>query len=185
MPCIDLIFLNQLKTNYNNFPVFIETGTCSGDTILSMEPYFNKLYTIEISNYYYNIASSKYNGNKINFILGDSSKIFIDLLPNITEKSILFLDGHYSSGDTGRGDVDVPLYDELKAINNFLTEEAIIIIDDARLFGKGLTPDCLEDWTGINTETILKITENRITDYYFLDSSSAKNDRLILHLNKK
>ena len=95
------------------------------------------------------------------------------------------MDGHYSSGDTGRGDIDVPLYDELKSINDLLTEEAIIIIDDARLFGKGLTPDCLEDWTGINTETILKIMENRISDYYFLDSSAAKNDRLILHLNKK
>ncbi len=185
MPSINFNFLTQLKSNYNNFPVFIETGTLDGNTILTMEPYFNKLYTIEISNNYYNIARSKYYGNKINFILGDSSKVFIDLLPNITEKSIFFLDGHYSSGDTGRGDVDVPLYDELKAINNFLTEEAIIIIDDARLFGKGFCSDCLEDWTGINTETILKIIENRINDYYFLDSSAAKNDRLILHLNKK
>lgn len=185
MPCIDLNFLKELKSDYTNYPVFIESGTSSGDTILPIEPYFNKLYTIEISNYYYDIAKNKYFGNKINFILGDSSKVFCDLLPNINQKSIFFLDGHYSSGDTGRGDIDVPLYDELKVINKLFNEEAIIIIDDARLFGKGFTPDCLEDWTAINTENILKILEDRINKYYFLDSLCAKNDRLIIHINKK
>jgi len=48
MPSIDLNFLNQLQDEYKKYSNFIETGTYSGDTIFSLEPYFSKLYTIEI-----------------------------------------------------------------------------------------------------------------------------------------
>lgn len=94
MPSLDNLFLNLLQDDYTKYNCFIETGTLNGETIFSVEPYFNKLYTIELSEKYYNNTKNKYSGSKINFILGDSSIMFESLLPNITDKCIFFLDGH-------------------------------------------------------------------------------------------
>ena len=100
MPALDINILHLLKDDYTKFNCFIETGTFCGDTIFAFEPYFHKLFTIEFSEKYYNDTKGKYNGNKIDFLLGDSSIVFNTLLPNITEKCIFFLDGHYLQGTT-------------------------------------------------------------------------------------
>ena len=99
MPSIDNSFLLNLQDDYTKYNCFIETGTFNGDTTFALEPHFEKLYTIEFSEKYYNNTKEKYSGNKINFILGDSSIVFESLLPIITDKCIFFLDGHWSGGD--------------------------------------------------------------------------------------
>lgn len=158
----------------------------NGGTIFSLEPYFNTLYTIEFSKKYYNNTKNKYNGNKINFILGDSSIVFESLLPNISDKCIFFLDGHWSGGDTGHSNKDCPLYEEITHINNLFTNDAIIIIDDFRLFGLDKSSGKLgEDWSKINKDILLNILQGRINNVYHLDSECAKNDRLIIHINAK
>jgi hypothetical protein len=53
-----------------------------------MEPFCSKLYTIELSSYYYINTKNKYKGNKIEFINGDRSEVFKTLLPSINENSI-------------------------------------------------------------------------------------------------
>jgi len=179
MPEININFLNSLKDDYRNYPCFIETGTSLGTTIFCVEPFFQKLHTIEISDKYYFYTKGRYRGNKINFILGDSSDVFKELLPTINDKTIFFLDGHYSSGDTGRGIKDVPLIEEIIHINNLYKNEGIIIIDDVRLFGTSIT----EDWSSINKETILEILKDRIVDVYSLDSNLSKEDRLIIKIS--
>jgi hypothetical protein len=185
MPSIDINFLQKLQDNYRNYPCFIETGTYNGDTTFSLEPYFDKIHTIEFSEEYYNNTKKKYNGNKINFLLGDSSIVFITLLPNITDKCIFFLDGHWSGGDTGRSVKDCPLEEEITCINSLFENEAIIIIDDFRLFGLCQKTGLNEDWSKINKENLLTILESRINKVYHLDSDFDKNDRLIIHINAK
>jgi len=184
MPSIDKIFLDLLEDDYTKYNCFIETGTLNGDTIFTLEPYFNKLYTIEFSEKYYNNTKNRYYGNKINFILGDSSIVFETLLPNITEKSIFFLDGHYSSGDTGQSTKDCPLNEEITHINNLFQNDAIIIIDDFRLFGLDKSTG-MQDWSEINKDNLLNILKSRINKVYHLDSECSKNDRLIIHINAK
>jgi hypothetical protein len=183
MPSIDINFLNELHEDYKNYNCFIETGTFMGETIFTMENYFNILYTIEFSEKYYNISKNNYNKNKnkINFIQGDSSIIFNSLLPTINEKSIFFLDGHWSSGDTGKSSKDCPLIEELTQINNLFIHEAIIIIDDSRLFGTKRN----EDWSEITESNLLNIINIRLNKYHYLNSSICKNDRLVIYLNKK
>ena len=183
MPSIDINFLNILKDNFKKYPLFIETGTHNGDTIFSVEPYFNFLYTIELSKKYFNNTRSRYKGNKINFILGDSSTVFESLLPNINQDAVFFLDGHWSSGDTAKGNKDCPLIEEIHHINSLYKNKAIIIIDDFRLFGKGPMVGLNEDWTSINKQKIIDILSNRITEIYHLDSTHAKDDILIIHIN--
>ena len=183
MPNIDYNFLNTLQDDYKNYNCFIETGTLNGDTIFAVESYFNKLYTIEYSEKYYTNTKNKYKGNKINFILGDSSIVFKTLLHEIDYNSIFFLDGHWSSGDTGRSEKDCPLIEEITNINILFKHKGIIIIDDFRLFG--LSPLCgnNEDWSYISKDKILNILYNRIDKVYHLDSNYAKDDRLIIHIN--
>lgn len=183
MPALNKELLLSLQDDYTKYTCFIETGTLVGETIFALEPYFDKLYTIEFSEKYYNYSKNKYNGNKINFILGDSSVVLNRLLPTITDKCIFFLDGHWSGGDTGKSEKDCPLYEEVEHINNFCNNEAIIIIDDFRLFGLDIASGKLgEDWSDINKEKILKILNSRTKCVYHLDSTYEKNDRLIIHI---
>ncbi len=147
----------------------------------------SKLNTIEIEPEFNYTAKNKYKGNKITFHLGDSSIKLIDICKSITDNVVFFLDGHWSAGDTCRGNKDCPLFEELTAIMENVNTKAIIIIDDCRLFGLGPnTTNGKEpcNWENINKEKILKLVESRLNKSYNLPSNLDKNDRLILHLNK-
>jgi len=186
MPSIDINFLKQLQDDYCTYENFIETGTYYGETILSLEPYFSKLYTIEIKKEFYDNLKDNYKGNKINFNLGDSSIVLHEILPSIHGKSIIFLDGHWSAGNTGKGIKDCPLYEELNNILLHHKDEAIIIIDDVRLFGMGPNKgNEVCNWEDINTINIIRLVEKRMNKHYFLPSSIVKDDRLIIHISKK
>tara|TARA_B000000557_G_C20791967_1_gene451463 strand:- start:1114 stop:1683 length:570 start_codon:yes stop_codon:yes gene_type:complete len=188
MPSLNIDIFDSIKESniFKNYPIFIETGTFEGETIFKMSPLFKTLHTIEIKKLYYNNVLNKYNSlklNNINFHLGDSSDVLIDLSKQIEQPSIFFLDGHWSSGNTGRGKKDCPLYEELNAIINNFKHNAIIIIDDARLFGLGPHNGTgNENWKDINLENILKIVKNRLLNNYFLPSNINNKDRLILHI---
>jgi hypothetical protein len=186
MPPLTTIFLEKLQDDYRKYSCFIETGTATGETTFALEPYFNEIHTIEVSETLYNKAKTLYNGNKINFILGDSAQVFPSLLPKMNNKCIFFLDGHYSSGVTGKGIKDVPLIEEITYINNLYMNEAIIIIDDFRLFGLDQSSGIIgEDWSEIKKETLLNILISRISKVYHLESQYSKDDRLIIHINAK
>lgn len=184
MPSINLDFLKKMKDNYENYENFIETGTLIGETIFAMEPYFNNLHTIEIKKELYENVKNKYKGDKIIFHLGDSGEVLGDLLPKIKGKSLIFLDGHWSAGGTGRGKKDCPLYEELNSIINTHNDEAIIIIDDVRLFGYGPNNNnYIVNWEDINVKKILEIVNKRYKKHYFLPSELRNDDRLIIHIN--
>lgn len=180
MPRLEIDILKQtLSNDTNNYDIFIETGTYLGETIFPMEPYFRELYTIEINPILYHDTKNKYSGNKIKFYLGDSSQILKDILPNIESNIVFFMDAHWSGGLTGRGNKDCPLNEELYNINKLFKHNAIIIIDDYRLFGKKLN----EDWSYINKNNVLNIVKDRLRCHYHLPSNIDDQDRLILHLN--
>jgi hypothetical protein len=67
------------------------------------------------------------------------------------------LDGHWSSGDTAKGEKDCPLIEECKSIDLlYKSNKGIILIDDYRLFGTNID----QDWSSITTENILKCFNN-------------------------
>jgi len=186
MPALNQDFLLALKDDYTKYTNFIETGTYLGETIYKMEPLFSKLHTIEIKPEYYNNIKNKYTGNKIQFRLGDSSTEIKKVLQEIEGKSIIFLDGHWSAGNTGKGDKDCPLLEEIENIDLYHKDDAIIIVDDVRLFGKGPKYNNeICDWENISSEKIIKIIENRMTNTYFLPSDLYEKDRLIIHIKKQ
>ena len=176
---LEISELEEYKSKANSdkkYNIFVETGTFLGNTIIPMSKLFEKCYTIELSELYYNktLNNAKSQGiNNIEFILGDSSQ----MLKKICEKEkdnqlIFFLDAHYSSGDTAQGEKDVPLFEELSIIKMHMQKD-IIIIDDYRLFGKKLN----EDWSNINLNGLLDTLEDRVINHYI------NNDRVIIYLN--
>lgn len=184
MPSIDKSFLERLRCDFTEYPCFVETGTFKGHTILACEPHFERLYTVEIDKALYENAASQYTGNKITFLNGDSSVVFGYLLPILKFPTVFFLDGHWSSGETGKGAKDCPLMEEMHAIQHLFKEKCVVIIDDYRLFGKGPANDpcCNENWEEITKEKLISICSDRIVDMYHMDSEITPDDRLVLHL---
>jgi hypothetical protein len=168
--------LNLSKTNKDEYNYFVETGTYMGETILRFMDDFEKLYTIELSNHFYEDFNKKnYNRDKLKSILGDSSEKIKEVIDELNGKTIFFLDGHYSSCGTAQGVKDVPLCEELKSIYNYFNYESIIIIDDLRLFGTKIN----EDWSEITKEKMMDILTDRV------DFNLEVGDRLIIKLKQK
>lgn len=170
----------QLQSILNNtvvkdelFDIFVETGTNAGFTVNNMKPHFKKIHTIELSESIYNSAVENFKLDKnITLHLGDSSKVLPKLTEELSGNTIFFLDGHWSGGNTARGDKDCPLLEELVAIKDF-KYKSVVIIDDYRLFGtKGN-----EDWSDITDETIKNSVGEKLIYKY------SENGRLILFLN--
>lgn len=75
------------------------------------------------------------------------------------------------------------MIEEIADINIYHKEEAIIIIDDVRLFGKGPhKQNEVCNWEDISSEKILEIISTRVTNYYYLSSEICEKDRLIIHI---
>ncbi|MFT6165738.1 MAG: hypothetical protein ACJAV5_000966 [Vicingaceae bacterium] len=121
----------QKKTQYS---ILIESGTFMGDMIQSQLDNFDKIYSIELSEKYWESAKIMFSDQpKVNLLLGDSGEVLHSLISEISEPAIFWLDGHYSGADTARGEKISPIYEELKAIFKSNISHCILI-DDARLF---------------------------------------------------
>lgn len=120
--------------------VFIETGTCHGDTIFSLRNVFEQLYSIELCKPYYDLVVKRFRRMpQIHLILGDSSTELKTILEQIRprkQRLLFWLDGHYSGADSAKGEVETPIFNELGHIlSDDQTLTSIIAIDDAREFG--------------------------------------------------
>lgn len=121
--------------------VLIETGTYYGDMVDAMKDYFNRIYSIELSDELYEKAKQKFSGDdRIEIIHGDSGIELGKLIANLDQAALFWLDGHYSAGVTAKGDKDTPIYEELTHIFCSPQKGHVIIIDDARCFGTASYP---------------------------------------------
>ena len=126
--------------------VLVETGTYVGDMVDAMKADFDRIYSIELSKYLYKKAMMRFRGvNNIELIHGDSGSELKKILDRISQPALFWLDGHYSGVVTARGAKDTPVYEELYQIFNSNDLGHIIIIDDARLFGKDPTYPSIEE----------------------------------------
>jgi hypothetical protein len=177
MPSLKINDLNEILSlvseDITKFEYFVETGTYHGDTIIEMSKHFNKLYTIELSqDLYEQFQKREHNKEKIKSILGDSTQKISEVISEIQGNTIFFLDGHFSSCGTAKGNKDVPLIEEIESINSLFKFSGVIIIDDLRLFGTKKS----EDWSYITTESVTSPISERII------TTVSYNDRLIIKI---
>ena len=181
MPSLNVNILNEifdeLKINSpDEYSIFVETGTSFGNTIRLVQPYFELLHTIEIKKEIYDSFYSNHPQYE-NVIrhFGDSCKILPQILTSLDKNSkcLFWLDGHYSSGESGRGEKDVPLIEECKIIDQtYKSKYAVILIDDYRLFGTNKD----ENWLDITDDNVI----NSFDRLKILNTIIGKNDMMAL-----
>lgn len=187
MPSLELSLLEKSIQRINkllaDFPVFVETGTYQGETSRAVAPLFFEVYTIEVDLDLYEKALSSFTNTNVTVLKGDSVIVLKTLLPAIEKNTIFWLDGHYSGYGTGKGEQEFPLLKECTIIDNeFKGQEALILIDDIRLFGRKESNDDNSLATTNVTEVLKSFTKRKVLDYWYADSSMAEADRLILHI---
>lgn len=129
--------------------VFVETGTFEGRSAELVRPFFEKIYTVELSEQYYRKACEKFAGDPgVELFQGDSAHALAALAPKLAHVPVLYwLDAHWCVAEQTAGEKSqCPMLRELEAIGH-LNDQSAIIIDDARLF---LTtppePHEISDW---------------------------------------
>ena len=114
----------------------IETGTYYGDMVEAMRGRFDRIVSIELSDGLYEQALRRFRGAKtIELIHGDSGVALQAVLRTLDRPALFWLDGHYSAGETARGERDTPIFEELRHILDAPDLGHVVVIDDARYFG--------------------------------------------------
>jgi hypothetical protein len=117
---------------------FIETGTYLGGTAYRCARVFDRVYTIELDAELVRHARHNLAGcSNVDVIEGDATveleKIFAT---KPVERAVIFLDGHFSGGNTAKGDVEEPAILELQVLQRHRDRVSAIVIDDFRNFGE-------------------------------------------------
>ena len=120
----------------------VETGTYKGDMVQACKSRFRRILSIELDPALCEAAREKFSGDRhVSIHQGDSAKILPELLADLSEPGLFWLDGHYSAGITARGPLDTPILQEVDAILHHEVGNHVILIDDAREFtGRGDYP---------------------------------------------
>lgn len=128
------LILDTIKKENIVLPdIAIETGTYKGNSTKTLAENFKQVFTIELgANLIEEAKKNCINFKNICFLNGDSSEVLKNLLPKISEKYLIFLDAHFSGGDTLKNpSKSIELLDELDSIKNYSSiKNNIIIIDD-------------------------------------------------------
>lgn len=115
--------------------IMVETGTLLGDMVEAMKSKFARIYSIEISPELARKAQQRFAGDThVEIIENDSAIALRDLIPALPEPALFWLDGHYSGGNTGKGEKETPVMEEIETILSSPLPH-VVLVDDARCFG--------------------------------------------------
>jgi hypothetical protein len=115
----------------------IETGTFRGVTAARCARFFDKVFTIELDETLAREAAEYLRRwPNVEAIQGDG----LAMLPKILERAevrdvLVFLDGHFSGGETAHGDIPEPAVEEIEVLARYRDKIRAIVIDDFRCFG--------------------------------------------------
>jgi hypothetical protein len=154
-----LLLKEHFSTN-----VFVETGTFKGKTSIWAAGIFNEVYTIENSKELFDTTSKSLTEYRnIHPLYGNSALQLKNVISEINQRAIFWLDAHWCGGNTYGNDDPCPLLDEIRIIKQS-SYNHIIIIDDARFFLKPPPkPQNSDLWPGL--KEILDIL-NRDENYF-------------------
>jgi hypothetical protein len=126
--------IKDYATKYH-LPVFVETGTYFGDMVFATRNIFTKIYSIELNKTLYAVAKKKFaKFPHITLKQGDSGQVISEIIEQINQPCLFWLDGHSCGNMTTTGITNTPIMQEITHILNHPIPEHVILIDDAREF---------------------------------------------------
>jgi hypothetical protein len=141
---------------------FVETGTYLGGTTFWASQLYRTVYTVEFAREIFESTSQKYASvRNINFLFGHSKDKLAQIVAELHEPAIFWLDAHWSGENTyGIGD-ECPLLEEIAIINSSPCEH-FLFIDDARMFLSPPPAPCVyQQWPDITSIVLASRRQNR------------------------
>lgn len=116
--------------------ILVETGTYKGDMIAAMRPYCTKISSIELNGPLFEKAVERFKDDgAVTIYQGDSGEVIPEAIKDIDGPIVFWLDGHYSAGETSKGDLDTPIIKEIDHVAAHPhADKHVLLIDDARCF---------------------------------------------------
>lgn len=151
----------------------IETGSYEGNTTLFFGQNFDQVYSVEISERFFNTSRIRC-ASRLNVSIhqGSSEKFLAELLPTIKdryENVLFYLDAHWEHY--------WPLKDEIVEISKHYKNRAILIVDDFYVPNRGFQFDSYNgrrcDFAFIEKEIDLCFDKG-LYFYYYLNSTGRK-----------
>jgi hypothetical protein len=126
--------IRQYQQRYR-YTTMVETGTYMGEMVEALKTEFKRIISIELARELYEKAKRRFiKDDNITIVHGDSGKVLPSILSNMSDPAIFWLDGHYSRGETAKGDKECPIFEELDSIFGSENMNHVLLIDDARCF---------------------------------------------------
>jgi hypothetical protein len=115
---------------------FVETGTYLGDTLaLVAQSVHYQCISIELDSACYREVHRRFaDYPNVRLLQGDSGALMPNVITDLRQPALFWLDGHYSGGITAKGDLETPVIAELQAIFASQIQGHVILIDDVRCF---------------------------------------------------
>ena len=159
--------------------VFVETGTFAGGMIDAVRARFDRVFSIELDPGWHARARARFHADaRITLLLGDSGVVLPEVLKDLAEPALFWLDAHYSGPATARGMLDSPIVQELEAIRAHGSTH-VVLIDDIRDFqgGNGYpTVDALTRWIrAAAPESVVEVRDD-ILRWHPRDSGSTRRE---------
>lgn len=167
----------QVFQKYPN-KYFIESGSYIGDGIqMALQVGFQNIFSVELSLQLYQGCCSRFANNKnVKIYCGDSTQVFPEILKQIDAPATFWLDGHYSWGNTARGNTNSPILIELEIIKQHPIKTHTILIDDLRQCGT-IEFDFVE-----LDDIIQKVLEINPNYTITFENGHVPNDVLVAHI---
>ncbi|HVU33137.1 MAG TPA: FkbM family methyltransferase [Opitutaceae bacterium] len=129
-------FLRELAARLP-ITTFVETGTYLGESTAAAAAVFPQVETIELSSDLAAKAIARFRENeRVRVHQGDSATMLRQIIATLRGPTLFWLDGHYSEGITARAAGNTPILEELDAIRSAGLRDAVILVDDLRLFDR-------------------------------------------------
>lgn len=147
--------------------VFVETGTYLGDTVAAVKDMYSSVISIEVDEALYKSACTRFADDKnVKIVRGDCARELPAILAALHEPAVFWLDGHYSGGITGKGEIEDPILISLNQIAALPPLDHVIFVDDARTFdgleGRPDISDVFNTIKKINSRYIIRVQNDII-----------------------